>query len=287
MTVGGVVEYDSDEGRYFLPAEHAALLTRAAGGDNMASLMQYFAVLGTVEDQLVDCFRKGGGVPYTEYKRFHAVMAEESGQSTVGSLIDHILPLAPGMVEALQAGADVLDIGCGSGRALNLMARTFPNSRFVGYDLSKEALRVAKSEANGNGNIRFEARDLSSFDDDGPTARFDFVTSFDAIHDQARPDRVLKGIHRALRPDGVYLMQDIAGSNRVENNMDHSLGAFVYTISCMHCMTVSLAQGGMGLGAMWGEETAVEMLHAAGFRTIEVRRLEQDILNNYYVAGKS
>jgi hypothetical protein len=97
---------------------------------------------------------------------------------------------------------------------------------------------------------------------------------------------VLRGIHRALRADGVYLMQDISGSSQVHNNVGHPLGTLLYTVSCMHCMTVSLAQGGEGLGAMWGEEKTREYLGKAGFRHIETHRLAHDIQNNWYVVRK-
>lgn len=111
--------------------------------------------------------------------------------------------------------------------------------------------------------------------------------AFDAVHDQAEPAAVLAGIAGVLRPDGVYLMQDIAGSSHLHNNVDHPLGPFLYTISCMHRMTVSLAQNGEGLGAMWGEEKAKEMLGEAGFGELEVRRLPHDLQNSYYVARRA
>ena len=94
---------------------------------------------------------------------------------------------------------------------------------------------------------------------------------------------VLKGIHRALKRDGVYLMQDIKGSSHVYNNIGHPIGAFLYTASCLHCMTVSLARDGEGLGAMWGEEKTREYLQRAGFRSIEKHELTHDIQNNWYV----
>lgn len=81
-------------------------------------------------------------------------------------------------------------------------------------------------------------------------------------------------------------MVDIAASSRPEENLDHPLGPFLYTASCMHCMTVSLAQGGAGLGAMWGEQKARELLAEAGFSPVEVKRIEGDLLNSYYVATK-
>jgi len=127
---------------------------------------------------------------------------------------------------------------------------------------------------------------LSDFDVTAEPERFDFITTFDAIHDQARPLSVLRGIYRALKPDGVYLMQDIRASSHVHNNIAHPIGTFLYTISCMHCLTVSLAQGGEGLGAMWGEERALEYLQRAGFRSIETHQLPHDFQNNWYVARK-
>ncbi len=282
MTVGGIVECDATGTQFRLPPEHAAVLTRSAAADNMAVFAQYIGLLGGVEDRIVECFRNGGGVPYDAYPRFHEVMAEDSGQSVLPALVDQVLPLAPGVPEALERGIDVLDIGCGRGRALNLMARTYPKSRFVGYDLNDEALEFARSEAKSNGttNIRFEARDLTTFDE--PDC-YDLITAFDAIHDQKAPDRVLAGIARALRQGGTFLMQDIAGSSHVHKNFDHPIGPLLYTVSCMHCMTVSLAQGGMGLGAMWGEEKAYEMLHAAGFNDVQKHNLSHDVQNNYYV----
>jgi hypothetical protein len=82
----------------------------------------------------------------------------------------------------------------------------------------------------------------------------------------------------------VFLMQDIRASSHVHKNLDHPIGAYLYTVSCLHCMTVSLAAGGEGLGAAWGEEKALELLAEAGFSSVEVRQLPHDIINNYYIA---
>jgi len=283
MVTGGIIDYDAAARTYHLCPEHAACLTRAATPDNIAAFTQYIAMLGSVEDPVVDCFHKGGGVPYSAYDRFHQIMAEDSGQTVLSSLIDHILPLVPGLVGRLNAGIEVLDIGCGSGRALNLMARTFPRSRFIGYDLCEEAISKARDEARAHGtkNVLFLQRDLSDFDEPD---QFDLITAFDAIHDQARPDAVLRGIRRALRRGGTFLMQDIAASSHVEKKVDHPIGPFIYTISTMHCMTVSLAQGGAGLGTAWGRELAEEMLNQAGFDDVRIRNLAHDFQNDYYVA---
>lgn len=288
MVTAGVVEIDPTTNQFRLPAEHAAFLTRAAAADNMAVFTQYISVLGTVEDEIVECFRNGGGVPYSRFPRFHAVMMEDSAQSVLSLLESHVLPLVPGLAERLAAGIRVLDVGCGSGRIINRLAEIFPNSQFVGLDLSTEAINNARAEASAKGlqNVRFIVKDLSDFDRTAEIESFDFITTFDAVHDQAKPGNVLRGICRALKADGVYLMQDINGSSHIHKNLDHPLGTFLYTISCMHCMTVSLAQGGEGLGTMWGEEKTHEYLQQAGFHSVETNRLDHDIQNNWYVARK-
>lgn len=286
MVTGRVVCFNPEKHTYRLADEHAAYLTRDAAPNNLAALMQYIPLLGSVEDKIVACFKNGGGVPYSEFPRFHEVMAEDSGQSVLPALIDLILPLAPGIVERLAAGIDVLDVGCGSGRALILMAKTFPNSRFTGYDFSEEGIGNARREAEAAGlsNIRFEVKDAATI---GELENYDLVTAFDAIHDQARPAVVLREICKALRPNGTFLMQDIDGSRHVNLNLDHPLGPMLYTVSTMHCMTVSLALDGDGLGTMWGRELAVDMLKAAGFKHVTIRNLSHDIQNCYYIVTKN
>jgi 2-polyprenyl-3-methyl-5-hydroxy-6-metoxy-1,4-benzoquinol methylase len=288
MVTSRVVETDGASGRYQLPAEHAAYLTRAAGADNLGVFAQYIGLLGGVEDDILDCFRNGGGVPYERFTRFHAVMAEDSGQSVMSSLESHIVPLVPGLADRLASGIRVLDLGCGSGRIMNRLAELYPKSRFRGVDLSQEAIGFAREEASRKalGNIEFEVADLSRFDETAEPGGYDLVTTFDAVHDQAAPLRVLRGIQRTLKPDGVYLMQDIRGSSHHHENVDHPIGTFLYTVSCMHCMTVSLAQGGEGLGAMWGEQKTREYLERAGFRSVEKHELAHDIQNNWYVVRK-
>jgi ubiquinone/menaquinone biosynthesis C-methylase UbiE len=288
MVTAGVVEVDPTSTRYGLPAEHAGFLTRAAGADNLAVFTQYIAMLGEVEDEIVECFKKGGGVPYERFRRFHAVMAEDSGQSVLSSLESHVLPLVPGLTDRLGRGISVLDVGCGSGRILNRLAELYPKSSFTGIDLSPEAIGRAREEAAQKKlqNSEFLICDLSDFDVTAEPESVDLITTFDAVHDQAKPLNVLKGIHRSLKADGVYLMQDIRGSSYVSNNVGHPIGTFLYAISTMHCMTVSLAQGGEGLGAMWGEEKAREYLKKAGFHSIETHQLAHDIQNNWYVVRK-
>lgn len=286
MVVGGVMEYDPESQVFNFPREHAAWLTRDAGAGNLAIFAQHIGSLGQVEDAIIDCFRQGGGVPYSAFDRFHEIMAEDSYVNVVQQLDTTVLPLVPGLMEKLEQGIHVLDLGCGRGKAILHMAKTFPQSTFAGFDASEEAIDFAQREAARQGvtNVRFWVQDATTFD---ATDEYDLVVTFDAIHDQAHPLRVLRNIANALKPEGVYLMQDIAASTHLHENVEHPLGAFLYTLSTMHCMTVSLASGGEGLGTMWGKEKALELLARAGFGSVEVHQLEHDVCNYYYICTQS
>jgi len=287
LAAGGVVDLVAgpDGDRFSLPAEHAGLLTRAAGPLNLTTYCQYISLLGQVEDEVVDAFRDGGGVPYSRYPDFGSLMAESSYQRLSGALLSQVVPLLPGGDDRLAAGIDVVDVGCGSGRALNLLASAFPASSFVGYDIAESALDRARSEAAeaGNDNVEFIARDAAALDE---ADRFDLAFSFDAIHDQAHPDQMLAGINAALRPGGTYLAIEPRASSHLGDNLEMAMAPMMYTISTMHCMTVSLAEGGMGLGTAWGEQRAIEMLTDAGFADIEVTGIKADRANHYLLATK-
>lgn len=284
MVTARIVNFDPAKRTYELPSEHAVVLTRTSM-PNLASMMQFTSVLGGVEDKIVDCFKHGGGVHYDQFHRFHEVMAEESAQTVVSALSEHILPLVPGLKQKLEQGIDVVDIGCGSGRAICRMAKEYPNSRFWGYDLCADAIAAAEAEAERHAlkNVRFETRDISNL---GVTNKFDLITGFDVIHDQAKPDVVLSQVVLALKPGGTFLMQDILASSHLEKNLDNPLATFLYSISTMHCMTVSLAQGGAGLGTCWGRELAERMLATAGLENIRVETLPHDEMNYYYISNK-
>ncbi len=212
-------------------------------------------------------------------------MAEDSANVHDAALIEGILPLIPGVIDRLREGIDVADFGCGQGHAVNLMAQAFPMSRFTGYDFSAEAVTAGREEANRLGlrNAAFEMRDVGDLD---RRDAYELITAFDAIHDQAQPARVLAGIAAALRSDGVFLMVDIKASSHLHENLDLPLATFLYTASAMHCMTVSLALGGTGLGTAWGEQLAVTMLGDAGFSRVDLKTIETDPFNTYYVATK-
>lgn len=283
MTTGRVVGYDPATRTYRLPPEHSGWLTRKSVPNNLAATAQYITQIAGVESPLLECFRHGGGLPYDRYHRFHEVMAEDSTQTVLHALFDDILPLVPGLSERLREGVRVADVGCGRGRAMIALAARFPQSRFVGFDLCAEPLQHAREEAASLGlcNIAFVERDLAEQSLDGP---YDLITAFDAVHDQRDPAGLLASVCRALPADGVFLMQDVAGSSELHRNLDHPVAPLLYAVSTAHCTCVSLGQGGPGLGTMWGEELAGDMLREAGFGTVDKRRLGHDFMNVYYIA---
>ncbi|ACL73650.1 Methyltransferase type 11 [Thioalkalivibrio sulfidiphilus HL-EbGr7] len=285
LVTGGIVDYDPATRRYALPGEHGACLTRDAPLGNLAVYAQHVALMGQVQDHILERFRSGDGTRYEDYPCFHHMMAEDSGQTVVAQLFEQILPLVPGLRERLERGIAVLDAGCGRGEALIALARHFPESRFTGYDLCSDAIEDAARAARDAGldNLSFGVRDLTDFDEQ---ARYDLVTSFDAVHDQKAPADLIRRLHRSLRSQGTYLMQDIGGSAQLENNLDFPMAAFLYAISCVHCTPVSLGQGGEGLGTMWGWETAEAMLMDAGFDRVTRHVLPHDPMNVWFVSHK-
>lgn len=285
MVTGKIINYDPSTEKYYLPKEHSAFLVRKAGLDNLAVFAQYISLMGNVEDKIVECFRNGGGLPYSEYPKFQLIQAEETARVFDNRLTEQILQLNPEISNRLGDGIEVLDVGCGRGHAINLMGKQFPRSKFTGCDISQEAITTAKEEAKKFGltNVRFEVKDAILIEELG---KFDLITAFDTIHDQAQPTRVLKAINNSLKKDGFFLMQDIAASSRIDKNIDSPLAPSLYTVSTMHCMSVSLAYNGEGLGTMWGKEMAIKKLTESGFKDIEVKNVEGDIMNYYYISRK-
>ncbi len=295
MVCGGIVELtrdDASEPRFLLPRAHGDLITRRAGNNNLGVYTQEIPLL-------TDCamahvhqgFLSGSGVPYDNYPDFHDFMAELGDAKHRQVLVDVFLPSVDDgrLIQALQRGIDVCDLGCAQGVATILMAEAFPNSRFTGIDISTEALDTARAEARQKGltNIRFEQRDAAELRHPGDlSARFDYITAFDAIHDQTRPLQALQGIHEILKDDGLFSMIDIAAETDIDGNRDHPMGAFLYTVSLMHCMPVGLVDDGAGLGMMWGRQLAEEMLAQAGFGQVSVMAIPDDPFNLHFFCRK-
>ncbi|GAA1749208.1 methyltransferase domain-containing protein [Streptomonospora arabica] len=283
LVTGGLVEYDPASQRYTLPPEHALCLT-GDGATNVAPVSRMPTLLAHYVADAATVAREGGGIPYDRFRpEFTTVMDGLSRATFDQHLVESILSAADGLTTGLHRGIRVADIGCGTGHSTVVLAREFPESEFVGYDLSDDALAAGRAEAAeaGIANVRFENLDIARLPDDPP---FHAIVGFDVIHDQADPAGVLRRVHRALVPGGVFLMMDIKASSRLENNVANPLGPLLYSVSTLHCMTVSLAQGGAGLGTVWGEELARQMLAEAGFADVTVHEVPDDPLNQVYVA---
>lgn len=285
VVTAGVVDYDPATTTYTLPAEHAMCLT----GDtelNIAPLSLLAGLLAKHIEPVANAFREGGGVPYAAYRpEFTDVMDALSRGTFDGVLVDGVVPLVAGLTDRLQAGINVADIGCGTGHSTNLLARAFAASSFVGCDLAADAIERGRAEASDYGlsNVAFEVLDVTELPADPPLGA---VFAFDAIHDQTDPAGALGAVFEALEPGGVFVMVDIRASSHLENNIGNPIAPWLYAVSTLHCMTVSLAEGGAGLGTAWGQELALEMLTDAGFVDLEVHEVPGDPLDSLYVAHK-
>ena len=295
MGTGGIVDISADANgqiRYHLPPEHAAFLTRGAGGDNLAVYTQEIPLLTTqVLEDIVAAFATGEGLPYEKYPRFQAFMSELADNKHETLLVGDFLPSIEdgALVARLQTGIRVCDLGCGQGVALVLMAEAFPASRFTGIDISGPALAEARRRAAGRKleNVDFLEADAA---DPGALAHlagtFDYITAFDAIHDQRQPLAALRNVRRLLAPQGLFSMVDIDAHSSPVDNAGHPLAPFLYTVSLMHCMPVGLYRGGQGLGMMWGRETAQAMLQKAGFSRVEVLTMDFDPFNIHFLCRR-
>ncbi len=295
MVTGGIVRLIQDEkgqDLFQLPKSHADLITRRAGNQNMGVYTQEIPLLtATVFDAVENGFKSGAGIPYEMYPGFYRFMTELADAKHRQVLVDKFLPSVERgeIVRKLKEGISVCDVGCGEGVASMVMAEAFPKSRFLGIDISQGVIEIAAAAAKEKGlqNIFFQQQDASAL----KKARelcgsFDYVTAFDAIHDQTQPMRALEGVHAILKDGGVFSMVDIAASSDLRKNTDHPMGMFLYTVSLMHCMPVGLADGGTGLGMMWGREMAVSMLEAAGFKDVSVEEIPEDPFNLHFFCRK-
>jgi 2-polyprenyl-3-methyl-5-hydroxy-6-metoxy-1,4-benzoquinol methylase len=267
MATADIFEYDAENRRFWLPVEHAAVLTGDTY-DNLAPVAYLVSVITRQCEAVATCFTEGGGVPWNAYTpEMHDVMDVLWQPMYRDILVQQILPLAPGLVEKLDRGTRVADVACGAGNGTLVMAHRFPNSIFVGYDLDAEAISVARSRVEGLSNVSFEAADAAALTSDRP---FGAAFVFNAVHDQARPLEVLRSIQSILEPGGTFLMNEPRISSNLEDNIGNPVAPMTYAISLLHCMTVSLAEGGAGLGTGWGEQVALALLSDAGFGPVEV-----------------
>jgi SAM-dependent methyltransferase len=295
MVTGEIVELSrtpDGENLYYLPQHCGDFITRRAGNANLGVYTQEIPLLtGSAMEAVIRGFKTGAGVTYDNYPKFQEFMSQLADAKHVQVLVDRFLPTVDDgrLVGRLQAGIRVCDLGCAEGVALILMAKAFPRSRFVGIDISNDAIAIAQRETRRQqiSNLDFIVLDAAFLPDSLElTESFDYVTAFDAIHDQTRPLDVLRGIYHILVPDGLFSMVDIAARSDLADNLDHSMAPFLYTVSLMHCMPVGLVDGGTGLGMMWGREKALEMLKEAGFKKVQVLEMPDDPFNFHFFCCK-
>jgi SAM-dependent methyltransferase len=280
LAAAGAVDYDPESETFTLPAEHALFLSDPSSPYFMGGWMDMIPSLFSQIDGVAHATRHGGGVGFEEFGTA-IIRGIDRGNSPSQNvfLVTRWLPAVPGLVDQLNGGIRVADVGCGSGTAAILIAETFPSSRVTGFDVSEDSLRVARSRANSTPNVTFEAYRADGIPLEPP---FELITAFDVIHDLADPLAGLTHIREALAPDGRFLMMEPNVSTHLENNLtDH--GALIYGVSTLHCMTQSLAVGGAGLGAAWGTEMAEDYAKRAGFSSF--RQLEEitNKFSNFYL----
>jgi 2-polyprenyl-3-methyl-5-hydroxy-6-metoxy-1,4-benzoquinol methylase len=186
------------------------------------------------------------------------------------------------VVEKLEAGARVADVGCGAGIALIALAGNYPRSRFQGFDPSRHAIERARTNVAeaGLSNVELEVAGGEELPDE---AGFDLVITFDCVHDMTRPAAVIAAIRRAIRPDGTWLIKDIRSKPSLRENLSNPLLALFYGFSVSACMSSGLSEpGGAGLGTLgFNPEVARKMTAAGGFTRFRILEFD-DPANLYY-----
>ncbi len=267
-----LVRYAGD-GRFELTNEQAAVLADeenpafvGGGFELVVSLLQRW-------EDLFQSFRTGRGVPYNELGHDHAVgEGRFSAPWMRANLVPIILPGLDGVVPKLSAGARVADIGCGSGRALLEMASAYPRSDFHGYDNSELAIAFAERHLARSG-LRNVTLHRAAADTLPRDESFDFILTWDCLHDMSDPAAAIRAIRAAIEPDGTWLIVDINGMPTPEENYSHPLGGLLYSFSVLDCLGCGTCEeGGAGLGTLGlPEPVARRMTSEAGFTRFTVR----------------
>ncbi len=269
MAAAGYLDYSPAEGRFRMNPEQAMVLANEDTTFFTAGAFQYAVACYRQLDKLMNVFQNGGGVPFTDFgpdiveaieRLFHV------GYETW--VADQWIPAVPDIQQTLEHGGEAAEVGCGAGQCLIPVAAAFPTARFRGYDVDAASLERAREKAKRAGigdRLSFEqiAAESLPFEE-----RFDVVMAFNCIHDMAQPRAALAGIRRVLKPNGAFLWSEAEVSDQLEDNLN-TFGRTLYGASTMHCLTVSLAQNGEGLGSAIGENLARSLAVEAGFATFE------------------
>ena len=264
QAAGGYVHFDPATARFSLPPEHAAVLVEDDPRAFAPAAFQLATGLERMTGRVAAAFRAGAGVPMAEYDPDVLEGIDRMSRIRCRTyLLSNWIPALDGVQAKLEGGAQVADLGCGAGAALLTLAPAFPRSRFVGFDThapSIERARRAAADAGLSDSVRFEVASA----DDFPGDRYDLVTCFDCVHELADPVAAARRARAVLPPDGAWLIVEPAASERVEENLS-ALGRLASSISALHCLPVSRANGGPGLGAMLGQRRVENIATAGGF----------------------
>ncbi|MEU4394859.1 class I SAM-dependent methyltransferase [Kribbella sp. NPDC023855] len=265
QAAGGFVEYDPATGKYLLPPEQAVALTDES---SPAFLPGFFQIaLGTVQHttQTIEAARSGAGIGWHEHNSdVHLGCERFFRPGYNANLVAGWLPALDGVVQKLETGASVADIGCGHGASTILMAQAFPRSTFHGSDYHAESIETARlraAEAGVADRVTFEVAAATQY---GGT-RYDLVTTFDALHDMGDPVGAAKHVRESLAPDGTWMVVEPMAGDRVEDNLN-PVGRAYYGFSTLLCTPASLSQDvGLALGTQAGPARIRDVTTAAGF----------------------
>jgi SAM-dependent methyltransferase len=265
QVAAGYVEYDAEAQTYELPAEHALVLADRESPTYMTPAFDVAASLWLDEDQAIAAFRSGEGVPWgSHHERLYCGVAGFFRNAYKATLVPEWLPALDGVVEKLEAGARVADVGCGHGHSTVLMAEAFPESRFLGIDNHQGSIEAARRNAIEAGvadRVEFfvgAATDLSA-------GAFDLVCFFDCLHDMGDPVAAATQARAALAPGGTVMLAEPYAGDTLEENAS-PVARLYYAASTTLCCAHSLSEEvGAALGAQAGEQRLAAVFAEAGF----------------------
>lgn len=278
----GLLNFDGN-GRYSMSPEAATIFVNTESPFYLAGA---FSAPTTPEelDQAEEAFKTGIGISWDEHGPQTACMIKRFSAPS-HKMLPEFLSRVDGLTERLKEGIHVVDVGCGAGVALRVLAKAFPNSTFEGYDPSPNAINIAKRDTE-NDQLQNISYTLAGGEDLPANPTYDLVLTLDCMHDMTHPEEVIKAIRRSIKPDGVWIIKDIRCSDDMEENLENPMSPLFYGISVLYCMSAALSEpNGAGLGTMgFNPKKAERMAAEGGFGTFEQLEIEEDPFNNFYAA---
>jgi SAM-dependent methyltransferase len=281
QAAGGYVTYDSKTGRYTLPEEQALVLAQEGSPAFMQGGFQILVSLFKDEQKIIEAMRTGEGLSWGDHDKCLFEGTERFFRPSYNAnLTTSWIPALEGAEAKLKAGAKMADVGCGHGVSTILLAKTYPNSKFYGFDYHEPSIEWAKKMAEKEGvadRVTFQVARSTDF----PGSDYDIVAFFDCLHDMVDPYGAAAHTYKMLKKDGTMLIVEPYAEDKLEDNLN-PLGRLFYSASTTICVPASLAQGGPGLGAQAGEKKIRELVSKAGFTRF--RRAARSPVNLVYEA---